>query len=100
VAVFNYSLTAAQITNEYQGIIAAVTVNPSPTNIVAAISGDQLTLSWPSDHTGWRLQAQTNNVSAGITTNWVDVADSGSTNRIVIPISPTNGCVFYRLVYP
>lgn len=98
--MFNYALTAAQITNEYQGILAAVTVNPNPTNTVASISGGQLTLSWPSDDTGRRSQAQTNNLFEGITTNRVDVADSGSTNRIVIPIIPASGCVFYRLVYP
>jgi hypothetical protein len=61
------------------------------------VNGDTLTLSWPSDHTGWRLQAQTN---SGIGTNWVDVAGSTSTNSMVIPVDGSAGNVFFRLVYP
>src|SRR5262249_3266545 len=34
--------------------------NTTPTNIVMSVSGNQLTLQWPSDHTGWTLQSQTN----------------------------------------
>lgn len=74
-------------------------VNATPTNIVASLAGGQLTLSWPADHTGWRLQAQTN-TPAGIGTNWVNVANSSSTNRVIIPVNPTNGSVFFRMVYP
>jgi hypothetical protein len=77
-----------------------VLVNTSPTNIVFAASGGNLTLNWPSDHTGWQLQVQTNDLSVGISTNWVDVSGSTTTNQIVVPINLTNGSVFYRLVYP
>jgi hypothetical protein len=64
-------------------------------------SGNQLVLSWPFDHTGWQLQAQTNPVTVGITAaNWFSVANSTATDQITVPITLTNGCVFYRLMYP
>jgi hypothetical protein len=75
-------------------------VNTNPTNIVFAVANNQMTLSWPADHTGWTLQTQTNSVSVGLSTNWVNVSSSTGTNQVVIPISLTNGSVFYRLVYP
>lgn len=78
-----------------------VTVNTNSTNIVFSVSGGQLTLSWPADHTGWTLEAQTNNPSApGLTTNWYPISGSSATDEFVVPINSTNGSVFYRLVYP
>ncbi len=76
------------------------TVNTSPTNITTAVSGNVLTLSWPADHIGWRLQAQTNSLSVGINTNWADVTGSSATNQVSVPMNPANGTVFYRMVYP
>ena len=75
-------------------------VSTSPTNIVFSMANNQMTLSWPADHTGWTLQAQTNDASVGISTNWVNVPGSMLTNQVIIPINLTNGSVFYRLVYP
>ncbi|HEX3628028.1 MAG TPA: LamG-like jellyroll fold domain-containing protein [Verrucomicrobiae bacterium] len=70
------------------------------TNIVTSVANNQLTLSWPKDHQGWQLQAQTNDASVGLSTNWVNVAGTTGTNQVVIPINLTNGTVFYRLTYP
>jgi hypothetical protein len=70
-----------------------------PTNIVSAITGSQLQLSWPSGHTGWWLQSQTNAAGAGLRTNWVTVAGSAATNRVFISINTNAGSVFYRLVH-
>lgn len=75
-------------------------VNVTPTNITMVATNGGLQLSWPLDHTGWRLQAQTNSLSVGIGTNWSEVAGSSSTNEVFIPIVTTNGTVFLRLVYP
>lgn len=99
VAVFNYALNATEVSNEYNGIIT-VLVNTNPTNIVTSVSGNQLTLSWPADHTGWELQAQTNGLGAGLGANWVPVTGSTTVNQLVVPMNPANGTVFYRLVYP
>jgi len=76
-----------------------VNVNATPTNILTSVSGNVLTLSWPMDHTGWTLQAQTNTVGTGISNNWVNVAGSSSTNMVNMTINPANGVVFYRLFY-
>ncbi len=77
----------------------AVTIATNPTNILATVSGNRLILSWPGDHTGWTLQAQTNSLSGGLGTNWVDVSGSALVNTVTNPISPTDASVFYRLKY-
>jgi hypothetical protein len=70
----------------------------NPTNITAQVSANALTLSWPSDHTGWRLQVQTNAMTQGLGTNWVDVSGATVTNQMIIPINPASGGVFYRMI--
>jgi hypothetical protein len=57
-------------------------------------SGNQMQLSWPADHTGWRLQMQTN----GLGTNWVSVLNANYLNTMLQPM--TNSSAFFRLVYP
>jgi fibronectin-binding autotransporter adhesin len=73
-----------------------------PTLTSVLVSPNSLQLSWPSSYigAGWFLQAQTNSIQVGISTNWVTVAGSDATNQVFMPVSRTNGCVFYRLVYP
>jgi hypothetical protein len=75
-------------------------VNTNPTNIVAVLTGNQLNLSWPADHTGWRLQVQTNSSSTGLGSNWVDVPGSTSVNSVNFTVDPANGAVFFRMIYP
>jgi autotransporter-associated beta strand protein len=75
-------------------------VNPAPTNITFKVNGPNLELSWPADHTGWRLQAQTNSRTAGVKTNWADVQGSTLVNSVTNAIDKNNGTVFYRMVYP
>jgi hypothetical protein len=53
-----------------------------------------LQLFWPQANTGWRLLMNTN--LAG--TNWADVPGANVTNLMLI--LPTNGSVFFQLVYP
>jgi hypothetical protein len=77
-----------------------VQVNTNPTNIVFSVVNNQLQLSWPSDHTGWQLQAQTNSTAVGISTNWSNVNNTTGVDSFVVSINLTNGTVFYRLVYP
>jgi autotransporter-associated beta strand protein len=83
------------------GTIAVVSsANTTPTNITIAVVGDSLHLSWPADRIGWRLEAQTDTLAAGLNTNWSTVAGSSMTNQIFLPIDPANGSVFLRLTYP
>ena len=82
------------------GTLRVSSANSTPTNITAVVSGNQLTLSWPADHTGWRLQVQTSSLSTGLGSNWIDVTGSTSVNSMSFTINPANGTVFYRMVYP
>ena len=83
------------------GSIAVVSaVSTVPTNLVAQFSSDALTLSWPADHTGWRLETQTNSLATGLGTNWFTVPGSNATNQMSLPISPATPAVFFRLTYP
>jgi autotransporter-associated beta strand protein len=76
-------------------------VNTGKTNITFTVSGSTMTLGWPADHTGWRLEAQTNTLANGLKSNgWVTVNGSTSVNTLNVTINPANGAVFYRLVYP
>ena len=72
--------------------------NTAPTNLVASFDGVNLNLNWPMDHTGWQLQAQTNNLATGLSGNWVNVPGTGTTNQVSIPVGAGNGSVFYRMV--
>ena len=76
----------------------AVVSTASPT-LMTQVAGDLLTLTWPADHTGWRLQVQTNNLAQGLGTNWSEVIGSTITNQLAIPINATDGSVFYRLLF-
>jgi hypothetical protein len=101
---WNGNTLALVVTNAYGTNISLVSltvtnpVNSNPTNIVFSVTGNQMTLSWPEDHIGWTLQSQTNALSTGLSTNWVDEVDSISTNQITVPINTTDGSVFYRLI--
>ena len=76
------------------------TINTNAFTLTNSISGNVLTLSWPVDHTGYRLQAQTNSLSNGLGTNWATIPGSASVNSTNFTINPANGSVFYRLIYP
>ena len=87
--------------NPASGVLSVVTgVASNPTNITFSVSGGTLSLSWPSDHLGWILQQQTNSLSVGLGTNWVDVAGSESVTQTNINISVPTPSAFYRLRKP
>jgi hypothetical protein len=116
-ATFTYTNTPL-LTNQLELIVTnaygtaniifnlSVTNSPVPTTpipIVATVTNNVLYLTWPLNYTGWQLQAQTNPVSVGISTNWANYNPatglSATTNQVAIPINLTNGTVFYRLTY-
>jgi hypothetical protein len=43
------------------------------------------------------LQTQTNTLANGLGTNWADVANSSTTNQVILPMNLSNDSVFYRL---
>ena len=83
-----------------------VTLQPSQTQpyLTNSVSGGtNLVLNWPSDHTGWRLLVQTNNLQNGVSSNtndWATATNSSNTNQVFVPIVITNRSGFYRMVYP
>lgn len=79
-------------------ITGIVETNAVPLSSTTA--NKSLQLSWPPDHTGWRLQMQANPLNVGLSNNWVNVAGSTNANSINLPITTTNASVFYRLIYP
>jgi hypothetical protein len=108
----NFTATAATHTLAFAGtdlvggdntvFLDNVRIVPSPSLTVVQLglqltnllSGNQFQLSWPADHTGWRLQMQAN----GLGTNWVNVLNTDYVNSLRLPMS--NGSAFFRLVYP
>lgn len=82
------------------GLLSVVSGGPTgPGVITNSISGNTLTLTWPSGQ-GWTLEAQTNNLSTGLSpTGWSTVSGV-SDGSATITIDPTKPTVFYRLVYP
>jgi autotransporter-associated beta strand protein len=97
--------------NFTNGILSVVsTIASNPTNITATASafGDfdnniitnTLTIAWPSDHLGWVLQSQTNDVDGSVHSSgpWFDMP--GSTNLSLMNITnPPDLAVYYRLRY-
>ena len=81
-----------------QGTLRVITTSNAP--ITAQLAAHQLSLSWPADHLGWYLQAQTNAPGVGLTTNWITVPGSTATNRMFFSINPALGSVWLRLASP
>ena len=64
------------------------------------MANDQVQLAWPLDHTGWKLQVQTNTLGTGLGNNWITLPASANTNQFTMPVDEANGSVFFRLIYP
>jgi fibronectin-binding autotransporter adhesin len=77
--------------------LASLTPPPPITN---SFDGVNLTLSWPLANTTYRLLAQTNASTVGLTTNWVEWVGASATNKVIIPVDNTKETIFYRLIYP
>ena len=83
-----------------------VLLQPSATvpKLTNSVSGNNLVLSWPADHLGYRLLVQTNNLNKGVSGNsadWGTVPGTASiiqTNIAIIKTGVTNE--YYKLVYP
>ena len=97
LAVGGHALTAVATDNaglSTTSSVVNVTVNSINPILSVTASSNALDISWPV--AGGRLQAQTNSLG----TNWSTVPGSTTTNHVVVPIDPSNGSVFYRLIVP
>jgi hypothetical protein len=70
----------------------------APTTLAAGWTGDTLTLSWPTNYLGCRLES--NSVSLTAPASWFTVPGSAGTNQMALPLSASDPNVFFRLVYP
>ena len=77
---------------------APATLPSTGTNITFQVTGNQLTLSWPSSYLGWLLQS--NSVSLTQTNAWFTVPGSDSATQQIIQIDSTKPEVFYRMAHP
>ncbi len=94
------------LTDDGISTIALVTTNvvsTTPFKITNSFSGSLLKLSWPANHTGWRLLVQTNDLNKGLDPSsnaWFTVPGSTVVDQTNITINSTNGAVFYKMVFP
>ncbi|HEX7654363.1 MAG TPA: hypothetical protein VF607_12710, partial [Verrucomicrobiae bacterium] len=89
---------AFTFTNGMLSVVSGIASNS--TNLTFAVTGKTLGISWPADHLGWILQAQTNNATTGLGTNWVDLGGSAAVTGTNLTVDPANPAVFYRLRHP
>jgi fibronectin type 3 domain-containing protein len=91
------------------GILSVIsTLTSYRTNIAASMSRDSggktntVTITWPSTHTGWVLQVQTNTVDGSIRNDpaaWFDLPGSASTNFTRLT-NPADRAMYFRLKNP
>jgi len=76
-----------------------VLINPNPGQLLSEVSGDTLTLGWPTNR-GWILQS--NSVGLTATNEWLPFHGDGSTGvtNISFQVDPSQTNVFFRLVKP
>jgi len=79
--------------NPATGTLSVISNVGQPT-LNTSQSGDTLTFTWTG---AFKLQAQTNRLSTGLTGTWFDYPGGGS-SPVNTTINPANGSVFYRLI--
>ena len=69
-------------------------VNMNPTKITFSMEGNSMLFSWPADHIGWTLEANTNSLTEPA---WFSISDSTLTNNLSIPVFPQAEQSFFRM---
>lgn len=80
--------------NPTTGVLSVIQLAANAPTLLYSQSGSTLTFSWAE--AGFKLQAQTNNLATGLSSNWGDVPSGGS-SPVNVNIDPANGSVFFRL---
>jgi fibronectin-binding autotransporter adhesin len=80
---------AFNFTNGVLSVVSTVTALPT---LNVSQSGNTLTFSWTG---AFKLQSQTNTLTTGLYTNWVDYPDLS--NPVGVTIDPASPSVFFRL---
>ncbi len=95
VFIFNYALSNIEITRLAGNQPPPPTV---PTTLSVSMSGNLMSLSWPSSYIGCRLES--NAISLMATASWFTVPGTAFNDQISLPVDPSGPNVFYRLAYP
>ncbi|MEI7730246.1 MAG: MBG domain-containing protein [Verrucomicrobiota bacterium] len=97
----SYDVVVANPAGSVTSSAATLAVQPptTPTNLTWSVSGNALTLSWPSDYLGWLLQKNTG-TDLRNSNAWVDLPGTTNVYSTNAPIVATNRAVFYRLRHP
>jgi hypothetical protein len=95
----SYTRTPATLYDYRQQVANAILSGRTllPGVLSYTVGDGNITLSWPTNYLGWRLQAQTNTSGAGISTNWVTMPGSTTNTSMAFPIDTANRPVFFRL---
>jgi autotransporter-associated beta strand protein len=80
--------------NPASGVLSVIATAVNPPTLQYSQTGNALTLSWVE--AGFKLQAQTNNLSTGVSSNWGDYP-AGTASPVVVDMDAANGSVFFRL---
>ena len=102
LSVYNRALSTGEIQSIYQVGAAGKYTGNSVGAISPALtilhSGSGLTVAWPAPSTGYTLQQTTHlATSAGWTNTTYSITNTNGTNSITF--TPTNGSLFFRLIY-
>jgi hypothetical protein len=93
--LYNYALSAGEIVR----LMGNQPPPPAaPTTLSTSLAGNMLTLSWPANYIGSRLE--TNAVGLTATNAWFTLSGSALTNQLSIPLNASGTNVFFRLIYP
>jgi fibronectin-binding autotransporter adhesin len=79
--------------NFTNGVLSVYATATTPPTLNFSQTGNVLTFSWTD--AGFKLQSQTNSLTTGIYTNWVDYPDPS--NPVNVTIDPASPSVFFRL---
>jgi len=81
--------------------IQSAPVTKSPL-FASLLNRGQLGITWPADHMGWLLQAQTSSLAGGIGTNWVTIPGSELSTQYncTVDSGVASKSVLFRLVPP
>ena len=93
--IYNYALSDAEITRLMNNLPPPPV---APTTLATTVNGNILSLAWPSNYLGCRLES--NSISLTTPGSWFTVSGSTATNLMTLPIDAANTNVFFRLVYP
>lgn len=80
--------------NPATGVLSVISVGVNPPTLLYSQTGNTLTLSWAE--AGYKLQAQTNNLTTGVSSNWGDYP-AGNVSPVGVDMDAANGSVFFRL---